>query len=138
MTKLLDLRFLFVAVAVLEFFYAAAALLIPPSMVQTVTGWVLSADGHWIVKLLGVSLGTQGVIAWLFRKDPPVPLAWALAFYQFGSATADWIMWLVLLDGGIFSTAAGRIGVLAAIPSHYLVGILLVAGIARVRKGRSV
>jgi hypothetical protein len=129
MKKLIDLRVLFVAVAMLEFTYAICSLT-PPSLVQGVTGWVLNADGHWIVKLLGASLFTQGLIAWIFRKDPNLAVAKALAFYQIASATADWIMWIIMADEGIFSTPMSRILVPAAIVSHYLLGILLIAGIA--------
>ncbi|MEM7298579.1 MAG: hypothetical protein AAF391_09980 [Bacteroidota bacterium] len=50
MKKLTDLKFLFAAVAILEFFYFVAAML-PPSIIPTITGWNLSADGHWIAKL---------------------------------------------------------------------------------------
>jgi hypothetical protein len=128
MKKLIDLKVLFVAVALLEFTYAICSLT-PPSLVQDVTGWVLNADGHWIVKLLGASLFTQGLIAWIFRKDPNLAVAKALAFYQIASATADWIMWIVMADEGIFSTPMSRILVPAAIVSHYLLGILLMTGI---------
>ncbi len=47
-----------------------------------ITGWVRSPDGQWVVKLLGASLGFQAVIAWMFRKDPPIGVAWALAGYR--------------------------------------------------------
>ena len=73
MKKLTDLKFLFTAVAILEFFYFAAAML-PPSIIPMATGWNLSPDGHWIAKLIGLSLGTMGYMAWIFRKN----LIWAL------------------------------------------------------------
>ena len=129
MKRLIALPFLFRVVAVLELVYAALAILIPPDSVFAVTGWVLSADGLWIVKLLGVALLSQAMVAWVFRDAPHRGVAWALALYQIGSATADWIMWLVLADRGVFSTVTGRIGVIASIPTHYAVGILLLAAI---------
>jgi len=86
---LTDLRALFVTVAVVEAIYAALALLTPPRLMLPITGWVLSPDGQWVVKLLGASLGFQAVIAWVFRKDPPIGVAWALAGYQFVAATID-------------------------------------------------
>jgi hypothetical protein len=41
----------------------------------------------------------------------------------------------MLSDQGVFATAAAKVGVLASIPTHYLIGILLVAAI---RSARSV
>jgi hypothetical protein len=38
-------------------------------------------------------------------------------------------MWILLADRGVFSTLAGRIGVIASIPTHYAVGILLLVAI---------
>ena len=130
MRRLIDLRVLFVVVAVLEFAYFLASLT-PPRLVTAVTGWVLNADGHWIVKLLGVALLTQAAVAWVFRKAPHLGVAKILAFYQFASATVDWIMWIALRDAGIFSTPLARITVIAAIISHYALGVLLVLAIAR-------
>lgn len=130
MKKLIDLKFLFTFVAILELCYALLAMT-PPSMVESVTGWVLESDGQWIVKLLGVSLFTQAYIAWIFRKNPHLGVAKGLAFYQIGSATADWVMWLILKDEGIFSTPTSQIIVPVAIVSHYLLGILLIAGIRK-------
>jgi hypothetical protein len=121
-----DLSFIFTLVAIVETVYALIGVLTPPGMITSVTGWVLNADGQWIAKLLGVALASQAWVAWTLRKSPHLGVARALAFYQFASATVDWVMWLVLADQGIFSTAAGRIGVLIAIPSHYLLGLLLV------------
>lgn len=129
MSKLTDLRFLFVVVAVVEAAYTVAAM-IPPSLVFPLTGWVLSADGHWIVKLLGMALGSQAAIAWIFRKAPHRGVAAVLAFYQFASATVDWVMWLVL-RGEVFANAQARTGVVLAIVSHYAIGALLVAALRR-------
>jgi hypothetical protein len=129
MKKLIELPFLFRVVAALELIYAALAILTPPDSVFALTGWVLTADGVWIVKLLGFALLSQACVAWVLRDAPHLGVAWALALYQIGSATADWIMWLVLADRGVFSTITGRIGVIASIPTHYAVGILLVVAI---------
>jgi hypothetical protein len=52
-----------------------------------------------------------------------------LAFYQLASATADWVMWIVLADQGIFSTTTGRVLVIVSIPTHYALGLLLVRAI---------
>ncbi len=131
MNKLTDLKFLFSVVAVVEIFYALTAVLTPPSLVTPATGWVLSADGHWITKILGMALASQAWVAWILRKDPHVGVAKALAFYQFASATVDWVMWVVLRDEGIFSTAQGQIGAMIASPTHYLLGILLVLAIRK-------
>lgn len=124
MKKLTDLKFLFAAIAILEFFYFAAAML-PPSIIPLVTGWNLNADGHWIAKILGLSLGVMGYIAWIFRKNPHVKIAQGLAFYQIASATMDWVMWLVMKDEGIFNSAFAQNTVVAAVVSHYFFGILL-------------
>jgi hypothetical protein len=132
MKRLLDLGLLFRVVAVLESSYFAAAMM-PPSWVGPATGWVLSVDGHWIIKLMGVALLTQAYIAWIFRKQPHIALAKGLAFYQMGSATVDWVMWLLMADAGIFSNTLAQSTVLVAISSHYLLGVLLIAAIVRVR-----
>jgi hypothetical protein len=65
----------------------------------------------------------------MLRDAPHLGVARALALYQVGSATADWVMWLTLADQGVFSTLAGRIGVIASIPTHYVVGILLLVAV---------
>jgi len=59
-----------------------------------------------------------------------------LAFYQFASATVDWIMWIALRDAGIFSTPLARITVIAAIISHYALGVLLALAVARMSQVR--
>jgi hypothetical protein len=130
MKKLVDLKVLFTVVAAVELTYALLSLT-PPSLVEPVTGWVLNADGHWVVKILGMGLFTQAAIAWIFRKQPHLGVAKALAFYQIASATVDWVMWLTLKDEGIFSTALSQMLVPMAIVSHYTIGILLVIGIGR-------
>jgi hypothetical protein len=38
-------------------------------------------------------------------------------------------MWLTLAEQGVFSTTAAKIGVLASIPTHYIIGALLVVAI---------
>jgi hypothetical protein len=54
-----------------------------------VTGWVLSADGQWLTKLLGLALAAQAWVAWTLRNQPHPGVAKGLAFYQLASATAD-------------------------------------------------
>ncbi len=130
MKKLTDLKFLFAAIAILELFYFLCGML-PPSMVYTVTGWNLNADGHWITKLIGLALGFMGYIAWIFRKNPLIPVAKGLAAYQMASATMDIVMWNVMKDEGIFNNALAQATVIAAIVSHYLLGILLLIAIRR-------
>jgi hypothetical protein len=127
MNRLSDLRFLFRVVAGLELVYALVAVLTPPSQVQNVTGWVLTADGQWLTKLLGLALFSQAWVAWVLRNQPHLGVAWGLAFYQLASATADWVMWIWLADQGIFS--AGRVTVVLAIITHYALGLLLVRAI---------
>jgi len=133
--RLRDLGFLFTVVAVLEWIYAATGILIPPSMTQNLTGWVLSADGQWLAKILGVALASQAWVAWTMRKNPHLGVAAALAFYQIGSATADWMMWLWLADDGVFSTTLGRAGAAVSIPLHYTIGFTLLFAVARARRG---
>jgi len=129
MRRLTNLTFVLTLVAIVEAFYAVLAIGTPPSMVEELTGWVLSPDGHWITKLLGVALASQAWVAWTIRKDPHIGVAWALVFYQFGSATIDWVMWLLLADQGIFSNTTAQIGIVLASSSHYLLGILMVLAI---------
>ena len=100
MKRLSDLGFLFRVVAALELTYALVAVLTLPSQVTAVTGWVLSADGQWLTKLLGLALASQAWVAWTLRNQPHLGVAKGLAFYQLASATADWIMWIVLADQG--------------------------------------
>ena len=132
MRRLRDLSFLFAVVAVVEWIYAIIGVLTPPSLILPLTGWVLNADGQWLAKLLGVALASQAWVAWALRKTPHLGVARALAFYQIASATVDWVMWIALSDQGVFSTPAARVGVLIAIPTHYLLGLLLVLAIRTV------
>jgi hypothetical protein len=125
--NLSDLRFLFRVVVGLELVYALVAVLTPPSQVEAVTGWVLTADGQWLTKLLGLALASQAWVAWTLRNEPHLGVAKALAFYQLASATADWVMWIWLADEGIFS--GGTVIVVLAIVTHYLLGLLLVRAI---------
>ena len=129
MNRLTSLPFVFRVVAIVELLYAAVGLLTPPSMVFAVTGWNLSPDGQWVTKLLAVALGSQAWVAWTLRDKPHLSVAAALAFYQIGSATIDWVIWLTLADQGVFATTAAKVGVLASIPTHYVIGFLLVAAI---------
>jgi hypothetical protein len=134
MNKVRDLGFLFAVVAVVEWIYAIIGVFTPPSLILPLTGWMLTADGQWLAKLLGMALASQAWVAWTLRKEPHLGVAKALAFYQIASATVDWVMWIVLLDQGIFSTTAARVGVLVAIPTHYLLGLLLVLAIRNAAK----
>src|SRR5919198_6384297 len=129
MRRLSDLGFLFRAVAGLELVYAIVAVLTPPGQVENVTGWVLTADGQWLTKLLGLALFSQAWVAWVLRNEPHLGVARGLAFYQLASATADWVMWLWLSDDGIFSN--GGAIVVAAITTHYALRFLLVRAIRR-------
>ena len=136
MKRLSDLGFLFRVVAAIEMAYALVAVLTPlvfaPAAGCTaVTGWVLSADGQWLTKLLGLALAAQAWVAWTLRNQPHLGVAKGLAFYQLASATADWVLWIVLADQGIFSTTTGRVLVAISIPTHYLLGLLLVRAIRR-------
>jgi hypothetical protein len=127
MTRLANLGLLFRVVAGLELAYALVAVLTPPGQVEAVTGWVLTADGQWLAKLLGLALASQAWVAWTLRNEPHVGVAKALAFYQLASATADWLMWLWLADDGIFS--GGTTIVVLAIITHYTLGLLLLRAI---------
>ena len=129
MSRFTSLPFMFRVVAVVELLYALVGLLTPPSMVFSVTGWMLSPDGHWVTKLLSVALGSQAWVAWTLRDKPHTGVAAALAFYQIGSATADWVIWLTLADQGVFATMTAKAGVLISIPTHYVIGLLLIAAI---------
>ena len=129
MKRLSDLGFLFRVVAGLELIYAIVAVLTPPSQIENVTGWVLTADGQWLTKLLGLALFSQAWVAWVLRNEPHLGVAKALAFYQLASATADWVMWIWLADENIFS--GGRVTVVLAIITHYALGLLLVRAIRR-------
>ena len=129
MKRVSDLGFLFRVVVGLELLYALVALLTPPGQVENVTGWVLTADGQWLTKLLGLALASQAWVAWVLRNEPHLGVAKGLAFYQLASATADWVMWIWLSDDGIFSS--GRVTVVLAIVTHYALGLLLVRAIRR-------
>lgn len=131
MRKVTDLGVLFTIVAIVEFVYAGMALMIPPSLMFAATGWVLSPDGQWIVKLLGAALLFQGLVAWMFRKAPHIGIAWLLALYQIMAATIDWVMWVVLADAGIFSTGLSQLTTGSSVVLHYALGLLLVIAIRK-------
>jgi hypothetical protein len=133
MKRLSELGFLFTVVAVLELGYALVGLL-PPSWIGSVTGWELSADGQWITKLFAVALLSQAWVAWTLRRQPHLGVAIALAFYQLASATADWVMWMVLSDDGVFAGTTAQLLVLAAIPTHYVLGLLLLRAVVAERR----
>ena len=134
MQRLSDLRFLFRAVVGLELVYAAVGVLTPPDQVENVTGWVLTADGQWLTKLLGLALASQAWVAWTLRDEPHLGVAKGLAFYQVASATADWVLWIWLADDGIY--ANGSLIVVLAIVTHYLLGFLLIRAIRDTRAAR--
>ncbi len=128
MRRFTDLRTLFTVVAGLEIAYAAIAM-VPPSWITPLTGWVLNADGQWVTKLLGMALASQAWVAWMFRDRPHLGIAKMLAVYQIGSATVDWVLWISLADEGIFSTTQAQVGTALAVLSHYVIGLLLLAGV---------
>lgn len=128
MNRLVDLRFGFALVAVVEAVYALVGLL-PPSVLSAATGWDINPDGQWVVKLIAVALASQALVAWVLRRHPHRGVAGCLAFYQLGSATVDWLVWLTI--PGVFATTQAKAGVLVAIPTHYLIGLLLILGIRR-------
>ena len=132
MKRLSELGFLFMLVAVLELGYGLVGLL-PPDQVGSLTGWRLSADGQWITKLLALALLSQAWVAWTLRRQPHLGVAVALAFYQLASATADWVMWIVLAEDGVFASATARGLVVAAIASHYGLGLLMCRAIRAAR-----
>jgi hypothetical protein len=125
------LRRLFIVVAVVEAFYGVAGLLIPPSAVESILGWSLSPDGHWVTKLLGAALLTQALTAWVLRHRPTRAMAVVLAGYQLVAVAID-VLVLSFLDGALASTLA-RSSALVAIPTHGIIGILLLVapGVAR-------
>jgi hypothetical protein len=135
--RLSDLGFLFGVVAAVEAVYALCAILTPPDHVEAVTGWVLSADGKWLVKLFGFALASQAWVAWTLRRQPHLGVAKALALYQLGSATADWVMWIVLADQDVFATTLGQVLVTISIPTHYALGFLLARSVWRALPGRA-
>ena len=131
MKALLDLRVLFLVTAVLEALYTAAALLTPPALVFPLFGWEMSPDGHWALKLLGVALGAQALTAWVLRRDPPASVALCLAIYQIGATLVDIVLWRLLADKGIFAAPMARGMILVAIPTHLMLGMLLIAAASR-------
>jgi hypothetical protein len=135
--SMLKLTTLFKVVAVVELFYGAAGLLIPPSLVQPILGWNLSPDGQWVTKLLGAALLSQAAIAWLLRKSPPVPIAWAFAAYQLGATAVDALIWWQLGPAGVFANPIARVSVMTAIPTHAAIGLLLVVAASRAQEAAS-
>lgn len=134
---------LFVVIAVIEAFYGLAGLLIPAGLIEPVLGWKLSADGHWITKLLGAALFAQALTAWVLRHDPPPPIARVLAVYQLLAVAVDAGSWFLLADRGVFSTDLARASVLFSIALHFTLGVALLvlasraetAHTAEVRRG---
>jgi hypothetical protein len=126
-----SLRRLFTVVALVEGFYGLAGLLIPASLVEPLLGWNLSADGHWVTKLLGAALLAQALVAWVLRRDPPVAVAQVLASYQIAAVAVDIGSWFVLAERGVFATALARVSVLTAIPLHLALGMALIVAAKR-------
>lgn len=133
MRQLTDLGFLFRAIALVEAIYGLLCLLTPPSRFLLFTGSVLGADGQWLAKLMGATLVSQAWVAWVLRNEPHLGVARALAFYQFTAATITWVMWIVLADQGIFSTALSQVSGAVSILFHYTLGIVLVFAIRKHR-----
>lgn len=129
--KRVDLPLVLTIVAVVEAGYAVAGLLTPPALIPSVTGWILSADGHWISKLLGAALASQAWVAWIMRKEPHAGVITALAMYQLLASTVDWVMWLAMADQGIFSTSLSQVTVAGSIVLHYALGALLLVALRR-------
>lgn len=117
-----------------EALYGAAGLLIPPSLIEPVLGWKLTPDGQWVTKLLGLSLATQSVLAWLLRDHASRALAFTLAAYQIGATVIDVVLWTTLADQGIFSNPMASWSILAAIPTHLAIGAFLVVAALRHRE----
>jgi hypothetical protein len=113
-------------VAVVEVVYAVIGLL-PPNVLHAVTGWDLNPDGQWIARLLAVALASQALVAWVLRHRPHLGVAGSLAFYQMASATVDWVVWLTI--PGVFASTQAKVGVVVAVTTHYLIGLLLILGI---------
>lgn len=129
--RILNLKTLFLVVAIVEAFYGAAGILTPPSLVPQLLGWNLSADGQWVTKLLGCALAAQAATAWVLRKDPPVAMAVILGLYQIGATVTDIAIWITLADQGVFATSLSRISVMTAIPTHFVIGLLVLIAAAR-------
>jgi hypothetical protein len=125
----MQLSRLFVLVAIVEALYGIAGLALPPSAIAGVLRWHLSPDGHWIAKLLGAALLSQALTAWLLRHRPPRGIAVALAGYQLAAVAIDAGV-LLLLDGALADPVA-RASALLSIPTHGLIGILLLVAAGR-------
>jgi len=119
----MTLRRLFMIVAAVEALYGLAGLLIPPSAIQALLGWNLSPDGHWVTKLLGAALLAQALTAWVLRDRADRAMAVVLAGYQLAAVSVDALV-LLFLDGALANPLA-RGSALVAIPTHGLIGILL-------------
>jgi hypothetical protein len=91
-------------------------------------GKLMSPDGQWVARLLSVALASRAWVAWTLSDQPHLGRQSA-GVLQVGSATADWVMWLTLAHQDVFSTAAAWFGVLASIPTHDTIGLLLVLAI---------
>lgn len=127
----MKLKTVFVIVAAVEITYALLAMT-PPSLVNALTGWVLTTDGHWLLKLFGMALAAQAYLAWAFRNETNILVARSLAFYQIASATVDWVMWIVLDGQGTFGTSFGQALIVSAIISHYAIGIMLIVSMRKI------
>jgi hypothetical protein len=125
----MTLHRLFVLVAIIEAFYSLSGLLLPPAAVGSLLGWQLSPDGHWVTKLLGAALLAQAATAWLLRHRPPRGIAVVLAGYQLAAVGVDALV-LLFLDGALVHPVA-RASALLSIPTHGLIGVLLLIAAAR-------
>lgn len=130
----MSLKTAFIVVAVIEAFYGAAGLLIPPSLIEPVLGWQLSPDGQWVTKLLGLSLATQSVLALQLRHHATRALAFTLAAYQIGATVIDVVLWTTLADQGIFSNPLASWSIVLAIPTHLAIGAFLLIAALRHRE----
>jgi hypothetical protein len=132
--KLLDLKYLFVATGFTAFFFFIQAV-VPPQFTILTTGWDLSADGQFVLKCAGFSMLTQAYLAWVFREDRDIRIAWGLAITQFAIGNLNWIMFLLLKDEGIFSTGAQvKVFITFTTFMHNILGLLLIAGIMKAKR----
>lgn len=125
----MTLRRLFVVVAIVEALYGLAGLLLPPAAVGSLLGWQLSPDGQWVTKLLGAALLAQALTAWLLRERPPRSIAVVFAGYQLAAVAVDALV-LLFLDGALAHPVA-RASAILSIPTHGLIGVLLLVAAAR-------
>lgn len=132
----MTLKRLFIVVAIVEALYGLAGLGIPPSAIGSLLGWDLSPDGQWVTKLLGAALFTQAATAWFLRERATREVAVIFAAYQLLAVCIDAVV-LTSLDGALANPMA-RASALIAIPTHGIIGLLLLASAARTAKAEGV